>query len=134
MRAGAVGRGVAPAVARGHGHLQPGPGIQAVLSLDLQAERIPLLAVRSAAQPHRAGVLVDRGPRRPPGQPVDGVALGGLGEGQLVLGTAEDVTAAVDPVRPGGQQLPRAGRRQLVGLVPRDQRLATERQLAQPGP
>src|SRR5262249_50018546 len=45
----------------------------------------------------------------------------------------EDVPAAVDPVRPGGQQLTGAGRRQLVGFVAREQRLAPEGQLTQAG-
>src|SRR6266566_4248149 len=133
VRAGAVGRGMAAAVARGDGHLQAGLGIQAVLGLDLQAERVPLLAVRGDAQPHRVRVLPDRGPRRPAGQAVDGVRPGGLGEGQLVFGAAEDVPAAVDPVRPRGQQLARPGRRQLVGFVACDHRLAAEVQLTQPG-
>ena len=133
MRAGAVGRGVAAAVARRHRHVQPGAGIQAVLGLDFQAERIPLLTVRGAAEQHRAGVLPDGGPRHPAGQAVDGVRPGGLGEGQLVFGAAEGVPSAVDPVRPGGQQLARAGRRQLVRFVARDHRLAAEGQLTQPG-
>ena len=133
MRAGAVGRGVAAAVARRHRHLQPGAGIQAVLGLDFQAERIPLVAVRGAAEQHRAGVLADDGPRQPVGQAVDGVRPGGLGEGQLVFGAAEGIAPAVDPVRPGRQQLARSGRRKLVRFVARDHRLAVEGQLAQSG-
>ena len=50
MRAGAVGRRLAAAVARGDGDVQPGAGLQPVLGLDFQAERISLLAVRGAAQ------------------------------------------------------------------------------------
>jgi len=107
MRAGAVGRGVAAAVARGHRHVQPGSGLQPVLGLDLHAERVPLLAVRGAAEQYRAGVLPDGRPRHPAGEAVDGVHPGGLGEAQLVFGAAEDVAPAVDPVRPGGQQLAR---------------------------
>jgi len=70
-------------------------------------------------------------PRGPAGQAVDRVPVGGLGEGKLMLGAAEDVASAVDPVRPRCEQLARARGRQFVGFVASDYRLAAEGQLAQ---
>jgi hypothetical protein len=133
VRAGAVGGRAGAAVARGDGDMQATVRVQAVAGLDFQAERISLIAMRSATQQHRTGVVADQRPRRPAGQAVDRVAAGGFAEGQLEVGAVEGVPSAVDAVRPGGEELARAGRGQLVGIVAEDHRLVAEQQFAQSG-
>ena len=56
----------------------------------------------------------------------------GFGEGELELGASEGVPLAVDLVRPGGEQLAGAARRQLVEPVAGGHRLAAEQQFPQP--
>jgi hypothetical protein len=133
MLAGAVRRSLAPEVARGDGDVQPAAGFQPVLGLDVQAERVSLPAVRGRPEHDRGCVVADWSPRRPAGQAVDRVPAGWLGQGQIVLGPAEGVMPAVDPVRPGREQLTCAGRGHLVGFVAEDHRPVMPQQFAQPG-
>ena len=58
--------------------MQPGSRIETVLGLNFQAERIPLVAVRDAAEQYGAGVVPDQRPCRPAGQAVDRIAVGAL--------------------------------------------------------
>jgi hypothetical protein len=81
VRAGAVGRRAAAAVGRGDGHTQPGVGFQPVLGVDLDGERVALLAVRDAAEQDGIGIVPQQRPRHPAGQAVDRGSLGGFGQG-----------------------------------------------------
>src|SRR5215475_13813872 len=126
VRACAVGGCACTTVARGDGDMQPVARMEAVLGVDLQAERICLLAMWAAAE-HRGGAVVPDGPPcQPAGQAMDRVRVRGLGEGELELDAVEDVPPAIDSVRPGCQQLAGAAGRQFVGFVAGDHGLAEE--------
>jgi hypothetical protein len=110
---------------------EPGLGVEPVRRVDLDRERVALLAVRQAAQRDLVPLVLDLGPGRPPGEAVDGVPVGRLGQWHVVLRARERVTGASEPVRPRRQQLPSAVRRQLVGLIAGDEGGVAEREAAQ---
>ena len=133
VRPGAVGRGPGPRIPRGDADLQAAVGGQLVAGGQLQAERVAGPPEQPMAEQHPVRLVLDGLPAGPPGQAVDGVAVGRLAQVQLVVRAAEAVAPAVDAVRPGGQQLACPRGRQLGGLVSRDDRPSPVAQLAQAG-
>ena len=124
MRAGAEWRRTAAGVTRRDGYLESRLGSEPVARAQLQAERV----ARPPEQPEAKLDVVRRrrreAPGGEPGETVNGVVVGRLGYVELVAAPAEGVPSVVDPVRPGGQKLPGARGRDLVGVVPGDDRLA----------
>src|SRR5262249_14265725 len=112
--AGAVRRRAAARVARGHADPQPAGGADPVLGREFQAERVSGPAVQHVPELDRVGRLRGRLPARPAGQAVNGVAPRGLAQVKLVAGALEGVPAAVNPVRPRGEQLARGSWRELI--------------------
>ena len=124
MRAGAVrGRPVA-AVVRGDRDLEAVVRAEPVPGPQFQAERVTRPPEQPQPQLRAVGPDFDQLPAGPAGEPVDGVAVGRLGQVELVGSAVEGVPAAVDPVRPRRQQLAGSGGRQLVRAVFGDDRVA----------
>ena len=127
------GAGPGTGVARGNAHLQPVVLTELVFGVHFQAERIARPAEHRGAQQHRFRAVADGGPRHPPGQAVDRVAVGGFAQVKLVADPGHRVTAPVDAVGPGREQLACRAGWELVGLVARDHVFSLVDQFTQAG-
>ena len=115
MLAGAVGRSLAPEVARGDGDVQPGcpASSRYWASMSRQNGYASRRRGRHGARPSHASCC----PVSTPSSASAVVAFPRLARsGQSWSGPAEGVMPALDPGRPGRQQLTRAGRGHLVGF------------------
>ena len=100
---------------------QQAVGVEGVAHLGVHLERVALLRHDVEAEPHAVVGLLDERPARPPSETVDGVALVGLGQPELLRRPVERVLPVADAVGPrdegGATSL---GRQLIVAVVAGD--------------
>ena len=103
-------------VLRRGGDCQSGVGVKLVADGQLQLVRIPRLTVQPVPHLHHRLVdpVVHTLPVGPPGQPVDRVQPGRLGQVELLVDAGEGVLPVRDPIRPREHVLPDSRMRRLV--------------------